>query len=200
MEYWERNIQAKVRLTEEDYKDISILYPKLVKKNIRKKSGLYIIAFVILFFIIGAVLQNLAAPVSTTAEPVIQRERSLADTVFRILLPTSFILLYIVLRILNPVLIKKSAKEEFGSNKLAQREINYSLTPDAIEITSVDFCLKLRYEDVYQAWVTNKYIVLFESERVVRIIPKKSFEDEEAVTAALQLLKENLPNGKYVNY
>lgn len=199
MEYWERNIQAKVRLTEEDYKDISILYPKLVKKNIRKKSGLYIIAFVILFFIIGAVLQNLAAPVST-AEPVIQRERSLADTVFRILLPTSFILLYIVLRILNPVLIKKSAKKEFGSNKLAQREINYSLTPDAIEITSVDFYLKLRYEDVYQAWITNKYIVLFESERVVRIIPKKSFENEEAVTAALQLLKENLPNGKYVNY
>ncbi|SHO45618.1 YcxB family protein [Anaerocolumna xylanovorans] len=199
MDYQERSIQAKVRLTEEEYREISMIYPKFIRKTRKKKFIVYVAIAVIVFLIIGAVTQYLSAPVSTT-EPVMPTENSLNERIFSLLLPTSFIILYVVLKILKPVLIKKSVRKEFSSNKLVQREVGYNLTLDSVEITSTDFYLKLRYEDIYQALVTNKYIVLFESERIIRIIPKRSFENEETVTAALRLLEENLPKGKYVIY
>ncbi|SHJ47279.1 YcxB-like protein [Anaerocolumna jejuensis DSM 15929] len=192
-------MEVKVRLTEEEYRDFSMIFPKIKRKSINKKTVVILTAIVCIVLILANVMWKLAVPASTS-EPVITREQSIAERLFHLMLPLFLIITYVVLRLLRPLLVKKSAGKEFSSNKPAQKEISYFISSDYIEIISPDIHMTLHYEDIHQIFVTNKYIVLFESERLIRIIPKRCFENEAALQTAIQLLEQNVSKGKYITY
>lgn len=199
MEYQEGKISVNVILTKEECTDFSILYLKYKGRNIKKKISILIIGLVVLFLIITVLIQNLYIPASTT-EPVIRSEHSLFDNILRFLTPIILVILFVSLKILNPILVKRHVEREYGSNKLLQREMKYVFSSEHIAIESADLSMKFQYRDIYRVLLTQKYIVLFESENLIRIIPKRTFENEERVMEAIHLLEENVPKDKRVTY
>lgn len=193
------NISAVVRLTKEEYKDISIFYYKYIRKGKKSYIIRYVFIFIIIFLVLVTFLLNQSVPTSST-EPVIRNSLSLHEMIVRAFIPIMVIVIVLAVQIYTPFLIKKSAVKEFSSNKFAQKEFNYTLSPEYIEIESEDFQMKLKYEDIHKVLVSSDYIIIFESEKLVRILPKRSFQDEKAAADALQLLESKLSKGKYVTY
>lgn len=184
----ERIMQVKVQLTETDFGEVSSLYPKLRKKSFKEKGLVLAVSFIIIFLIIVAVVQNLdngAAGAKTI------------DFLPNLGLPVVCLITYFVLRIANPFLIKKSSKKAYNTNKAAHKEQLYTFSSDGIEVTSENLNLKLNYSDFHRVYITKNYIVLMESERLMRAIPKRCFDREESMGSVLSLLEENIPQDKY---
>lgn len=196
MENQDRSILATVKLTEDEYKDINIFHYKHVKKDKKKYLFILVIISVLLCISIAGTIMNQNNPTSGMESEVInivkyQEIIPKAIPLFIILMAILTVLIYV------PNLIKKSAVKEFRSNNFAQKELSYHFLPDYIEIDSEDFQMKLRYENIHKVMVMKKYIVIFDSEKLIRILPKRSFETDEAVMSVLKLLEANLSKDKY---
>lgn len=199
MENQEDNLLASVRLTKEEYKDISVFYYRYIRKGKKVHIAVYaFLLFIIVLMLVGF-LQNQNIPTSS-AEPIIRNSFSLQDILSKAILPIVVIVIVIGVQIYTPFLIRKSAVKEYSSNKFVQKEIKYVLSSEYIGIESEDFQMKLKYEDIHKVLISNDYIIIFESEKLMRILPKRSFNSEDAATEAIQLLETKLSKDKYVTY
>jgi hypothetical protein len=190
------SILATVKLTEDEYKDISILHYKYIKKG--GKKHLFILIFLLFLSGLSVVgsFQNQNIPSSGIESEMIY-SKSFPEIISRCIITFIILIAILGIQIYTPYLIKKSAVKEFRSNAVAQKEINYLFSAENIGIESEDFHMKLRYEDIHKVVVLKNYIIIFESDKLIRVLPKKSFETDDTVLSALQLLENNLSKDKY---
>jgi hypothetical protein len=196
MENHGESILATVKLTEDEYKDISILHYKYIRKG--GKKHLFILIFLLFLSGLSVVgsLQNQNIPSSGIESEMIYT-KSLPEIISRCIITFIILIAILGIQIYTPYLIKKSAVKEFRSNAAAQKEINYLFSAENIGIESEDFHMKLRYEDIHKVVALKNYIIIFESDKLIRVLPKKSFETDDTVLSVLQLLENNLSKDKY---
>ncbi|MDF2804304.1 MAG: hypothetical protein K0S61_4209 [Anaerocolumna sp.] len=153
------SILATVKLTEDEYKDISILHYKYIKKG--GKKHLFILIFLLFLSGLSVVgsFQNQNIPSSGIESEMIY-SKSFPEIISRCIITFIILIAILGIQIYTPYLIKKSAVKEFRSNAVAQKEINYLFSAENIGIESEDFHMKLRYEDIHKVKIILLYLNL----------------------------------------
>ena len=201
MEEKEQEIHLHVKMEKEDVVDMNLIYMKVLKKQKKDKR---IFPFMTIW-IIGAILVIITITIMAFAGNSPSGSVSTPGAVKhnfnpKFLLPVIFIALYIAVRLLTPILIRKSANKRFDNNKLIQKETEYIFSNEGIQSQSDAITMNWNYNEIFKILETNKFLYLCESIRGVRIIPKRCFASEESLLAVINLLKSKIPVSKYETY
>lgn len=107
-----------------------------------------------------------------------------------------FIVLFIIY-ITAPFLTKKGALKQYKNNKKLHGEIEYVFADDGLSGHSEYDESRYLWEHFSNAVETNYAFVLFISNNVGIIFPKRYFLNMDDIEAVRKLLKENMPGKKY---
>jgi len=114
--------------------------------------------------------------------------------------PIALFFMLVVYRFVSPYITKIIAKKQFESNKLVQKETEYTFSSDGIKAESDVKIVNLHWAEVSKIVETKLYFALYEATQTANIIPKRCFASEEDVLAFSKILQDNLAELKYEKF
>lgn len=191
MEEKNRSINIKVKLEKEDAGNISSILIKSSKSY--KNTGKLLIVFVAL-----ALLVLLFYVVLISSDPSGWKVAASIETKESLpVWPVVFLAVIILVRVGTPFIAGISAKKQFESNKLLQREIEYCFMQEGIISNTASGQFHINWDEVFKIVETKQYFAIFESTQAAEVIPKRCFSDNADILAVSGLMKSKLPSKKY---
>jgi hypothetical protein len=114
--------------------------------------------------------------------------------------PIVLFFLLVLYRISSPYITKIIAKKQFESDKLVQKETEYTFSTDGVKAESNVKIVNLNWVEVLKIVETKEYFALYEMTQTANIIPKRCFASEEDVLAVAKIMQDNLPEKKYEKF
>ena len=80
---------------------------------------------------------------------------------------------------LIPLSIYMSAKKRYNSSRLLQSEVEYEFTDTTMKMTGPAINAQRDIDSIYKTEETNYWILIYESEKMANILPKKCMTQAE---------------------
>ena len=114
--------------------------------------------------------------------------------------PFALFFMLVFYRIASPFVTKIIAMKQFESDKLVQKETEYTFSSDGVKAESDVKIVNLRWPEVSKIVETKQYFALYEKAQTANIIPKRCFASEEELLAFLKIIQDNLAETKYEKF
>ncbi|MHB8127415.1 MAG: YcxB family protein [Mobilitalea sp.] len=114
--------------------------------------------------------------------------------------PFALFFILVLYRVASPYITKIIAKKQFESDKLVQKETEYTFSSDGIKAESDVKIVNLRWPELSKIVETKQYFVLYERAQAANIIPKRCFASEEELLAFTKIIQDNLTETKYEKF
>lgn len=197
MDNAEKDIIVNVKLEREDAGEMNTAYLKAMKSHRLNWFLLTIGAILIVFSFLTLFIVNIITGNTSSASVSSDTSGGFSPVMYLALI---FVIIYAVYNFAMPLLVKRLGRRQYDSNKLLQKETQYTIASEGIKAESESVLLDLRYDEIFKIMETKKYIFIYESDQAARIIPKRSFAVEEDLKTATLLMKEHMPVKKYEIY
>lgn len=79
----------------------------------------------------------------------------------------------------QPISVYFNAKKNYKSNRRISERINYEFDKENIQVTGESFEAKLTWEKIYSVTENKDWILIWQSQQVANIVPKRDFKEEE---------------------
>jgi YcxB-like protein len=117
----------------------------------------------------------------------------LTTTLFMVFTPIFFLVISYVFTLL---LVMWNVRRIFAQQKTLQVEYQTVISPEMIESTSENGTMRMRLSDFYKYKVGKDLILLYQSQAIFHIFPRRFFASDEDFNTFLSYLEANLGSPK----
>ncbi len=94
------------------------------------------------------------------------------------------------------ILIPWNARRIFSQQKMLQAEYEVAISPEMFEVTSENGTMRIRLSDFYKYKVGKDLVLLYQSQALFHMVPRRFFSSDEDFKTFLSYLEANLGNPK----
>ena len=96
----------------------------------------------------------------------------------------------LMLTVLPPFSILRTARKNYDSNKMINEQITYDFDKELVSVTGESFHSKLSWDKLYEVKVTTSWFLIWQNRQVANVIPRRDITDKQ-IELIKELLKDN---------
>ena len=96
----------------------------------------------------------------------------------------------LLLTVLSPYSVFRTARKNYDSNEMINEKITYEFDKDTIAISGESFHSKLSWDMLYEVKLTKTWFLIWQTRQVANVIPRRDITDSQ-IELIKELVKDN---------
>lgn len=96
----------------------------------------------------------------------------------------------LMLTVVPPYSIFRTARKNYDSNKMINEKITYAFDKDTISVSGESFHSKLSWDKLYEIKVTKTWFLIWQTRQIANVIPRRDISDNQ-IELIKELVKDN---------